>query len=172
VSLVYEALQKAEREKERKAGTPPAKQETPVAPSRALPLSPVAPQHTTRNYLGILVISVSLIAVLALAYVAVILTRKSVEPPAAAVPVFTPAAPTPAPAAQAAPAPTAPPATTENDPRFKLTGITLTDDKFGAVINGHIVYDGYYIDGANVKKVERDRVTLESNGREILLRLF
>jgi hypothetical protein len=117
----------------------------------------------------------SLVAVGALAYIAVFMTGNTLPaPPAPAqTPVAKPAAPPPAPtpaAAETVPPPPAP--TAENDSRFKLTGIMVTEGKFGAVINGRIVYDGFYVDGATVKKVDRDRVALESNGREIVLRLF
>ncbi len=46
------------------------------------------------------------------------------------------------------------------------------DGGFGAVINGKNVREGYYIDGAIVKKIERDRVTLNVNGNEVVLRLY
>jgi hypothetical protein len=169
MSLVYEALQKAEREKERKAGTPPARPNAPAAPARTLPQPTAAPQPTSRNYAGALIVCASLVALGALICVAVIMTRDSLRPPPAPAPTFTPAVLPPPPAA--APA-TNVPVTTENDSRFKLTGIMITDGSFGAVINGHIVYDGFFVDGATVKKVERDRVTLESNGRQMVLRLF
>ena len=41
-----------------------------------------------------------------------------------------------------------------------------------AVINGRVVYVEQYIDGAVVKNIERDRVTLDENGREAVVRLF
>lgn len=46
------------------------------------------------------------------------------------------------------------------------------DGKYVAVLNGRVAYEGYYIDGATVKKIERDRVTVEVTGRETVLRLF
>jgi type II secretory pathway component PulC len=71
-----------------------------------------------------------------------------------------------------APTPSTPATSTENDPRFRLTGIMKMGDSFGAVINGRVVYQDNYVDGGVVKKVERDRVTLDVNGRETVLRLF
>jgi hypothetical protein len=166
MSLVYEALQKAEREKERKAG--------PVAPAKVIPSKPAAaqvePKRASRNYLGVLVVGASLVALGAMVYVAIILTRDNPQTPPAPTPTLTTATPPPAPAAVVNPTP-APVQTTENDSRFKLTGIMITEGKFGAVINGHIVYDNSYVDGAIVKKVERDRVTLNFNGKDIVLRL-
>lgn len=41
-----------------------------------------------------------------------------------------------------------------------------------AVINGRIVNESGYVDGATVKKIERDSVTLvDAQGKEIVLRL-
>lgn len=45
------------------------------------------------------------------------------------------------------------------------------DGRLSAVVNGRIVYEDGYVDGATVKKVERDQVTLDVNGRESVLRL-
>ena len=45
-------------------------------------------------------------------------------------------------------------------------------EKYSAVINGHVVAREQYVDGAIVKSVERDRVTLNVDGREIVVRLF
>ena len=46
------------------------------------------------------------------------------------------------------------------------------DGKYVAVLNGRVAYEGYYIDGATLKKIEEDRATIEVNGREQVLRLF
>jgi hypothetical protein len=40
------------------------------------------------------------------------------------------------------------------------------------VINGHVTYEGYYVDGATVEKIETDRVTININGQKAILRLF
>jgi len=45
------------------------------------------------------------------------------------------------------------------------------DGKPVAVINGHVAYEGYYVDGAIVEKIETDRVTLDVKGQKELLRL-
>jgi hypothetical protein len=182
MSLVYEALRKAEREKERKAGpplspasAPPSAPQTTVA-APVLPPTP-APRRGARNDLSALILGVSLVAVAALAYVIVVVTKSipapraeeaGTRPAAAATPAAAPAAPAPGPPA---PAPAAP--ATANDPRFHLTGIMgWPDGGFGAVINGKNVREGYYVDGAIVKKIERDRVTLNVDGVEVVLRLY
>ena len=165
MSLVYEALQKAEREKERKAG--PVAPEKP-APAKTEPTPQAVPKPAaSRNYLGVLVVCASVVALGAMVYVAIVLTRENPQTPSVPAPVYTPTnivatpAPTPAPAQ-----------TTENDPRFRLTGIMITEGKFGAVINGRVVYEDSYVDGAIVKAVERDRAVLDLNGQKIILRLF
>jgi type II secretory pathway component PulC len=67
-----------------------------------------------------------------------------------------------------------PPAAPAQDVRFKLTGITKDpgDGKYLAIINGQLRAESQYVDGATIKKIERDRVTIELNGREQVLRLF
>ncbi len=45
------------------------------------------------------------------------------------------------------------------------------DGKPVAVINGRVTYEGYYVDGATVEKIEADRVTLDIKGQKALLRL-
>ena len=186
MSLVYEALRKAEREKERKTGHVSLPQ--PVSAEPRLTQSPAAniavhaatsPVHAggapaipdigVRTVSGLIVV----VAVLAIAATAVwfyAATKRHSGSAKAPETAATPDAVRP----ETPPAQTAVPAatTTENDPRFKLTGIMIMGDSYGAVINGHIVYDGHYVDGAIVKKVERDRVTLDWNGRETVLRLF
>jgi len=68
-------------------------------------------------------------------------------------------------------APQPPPTVT--DPRFRLTGITRdADGKYTAIINGQLRSEDQYIDGATVKNIQRDRVTLDENGREFVLRLY
>jgi hypothetical protein len=65
----------------------------------------------------------------------------------------------------------APPAGSAED-GFRLTGIMILPDSRYAVLNGHAVYESSYVDGATVKKIERDRVTLvDAQGKEIVLRL-
>lgn len=46
------------------------------------------------------------------------------------------------------------------------------DGKPVAVINGHVAYEGYYVDGAIVEKIETDRVTIDIHGQKAVLRLF
>jgi hypothetical protein len=188
MSLVYEALRKAEREKERHSGGSalPGATGGPIAPGRALPQTPAppvapptpAPRRGARNYLSVLILIVSLLAVAALAYVVVVVTKSiptsraedaGTRSVASAAPAVVPA---PVPASPSAPAASAA-VTTANDPRFKLTGIMgWPDGGFGAVINGKTVREDHYIDGAIVKKIERDRVTLDFNGQPVVLRLY
>ncbi len=176
MSLVYEALQKAEREKGRKSGAPPA-EPRPVAPVRTVP--PVQPAPAPQRWPALVTVLIACVAVVAI--VAIMWLVKNVSPREAK-PTLTvsdggtravvPAPSSPTVSAQAPASTPIPAAATENDPRFKLTGIMKTGDAYGAVINGHVVYDGHYVDGAVVKRVERDRVTLDLNGRETVIRLF
>ena len=46
------------------------------------------------------------------------------------------------------------------------------DGKYSAVLNGRVAYEGYYIDGATVERIEPDRVTLDVKGQKTVLRLF
>ena len=46
------------------------------------------------------------------------------------------------------------------------------DGKPVAVLNGRVAYEGYFVDGATVKKIDPDRVTLDVKGQELVLRLF
>jgi hypothetical protein len=175
MSLVYEALQKAEREKERKSGSVPAHQPVvrhaaAIAPGTA-PAPTVAP--SARRYLSVLIVGGSVAAIAALVYVVFLTIRQIPQAPPVAIPASAPAAATVAPVT---PSPdTAPPSATatENDPRFRLTGIMgKPGGGFMAIINGRAVEQDQYVDGATVQKVERDRVTLNLNGREFVVRLF
>ena len=183
MSLVYEALQKAEREKERKTNRAPAPVVPAKEPARTVVAPPAVqqPVPSPRNHLTTLIVCVSLVALAAIVYIVMIaaksFTEKRTEAGATTPAVV--AGEVRAGAAESKPAgvteqipPTAPVNTTANDPRFKLTGIMKMGENYGAVINGHIVYDSQYVDGAIVKKVERDRVTLNVDGREIVVRLF
>jgi hypothetical protein len=68
---------------------------------------------------------------------------------------------------------TPPAGSTANDLRFKLTGIVgEPEGGFSAVINGKTVVENYYVDGALVKKIDRDHVALDLNGHEVVVRLF
>ena len=165
MSLVYEALQKAEREKERKTGVAPV---TPPKPpvTAAAPPPVTKPARAPHHYLAIVTVAGAVLLLVA-AYYLVGATSSS-RPVAAETPLPQKPAETPPPTPVEPP-----PATqTENDPRFKLTGIMgKPDGGFGAIINGRSVYEGNYIDGATVEKIERDRVTLNYNGRVLVLRL-
>lgn len=163
MSLVYEALQKAEREKERKAGTPPAP--APVVPkAEPPPPAPAATPQTVQRFAGIL----TLVLVIAATILYFVTTRST--PPAE--PAAVSATPTPpAPAPVTSPAPPIPAARVPNSSTYKLTGIMQRGDAFDAVINGRIVSEEQYVEGAIVKKIERDRVTLAADGREIIVRL-
>ena len=67
---------------------------------------------------------------------------------------------------------TPPAGSTANDLRFKLTGImSVPEGGFSAVINGKAVVENDYVDGATVKRIDRDRVALDLNGHELMVRL-
>jgi len=212
MSLVHEALQKAEREKQRKLGTAPSPpishatpQPTPTpvghAPAVAAPVASVThaisqqpvtsvegPPKTNNFLLPALIGCVAIVAMVAVGFLvgnATSMLRQSRENS----PVVTPAAPAPVaqatspaalqatapqPIAIAAPAavpPTAAPVADES--KYKLSGIMKDPDgKPVAVLNGRVAYEGYYIDGATVKKIETDRAILDVRGQEVVLRLF
>jgi len=66
----------------------------------------------------------------------------------------------------------APTDSSANDLRFRLTGVmNLPDGGLVAVINGKLVDEESYIDGANVKKIDHEQVTLDLNGHEFAVRL-
>src|ERR1043166_409768 len=68
---------------------------------------------------------------------------------------------------------TPPAGSTVSDVRFKLTGI-MGEPKggFSAVVNGKSVVENSYVDGAKVKKIDRDQVALDLDGHEVVIRLF
>jgi len=213
MSLVHEALQKAEREKQRKLGTAPSAPvslgaphpvSTPVfhVPVATAPVASVAratashssatpveePPKTNNVLLPALIGCVAIVAMIAIVFLVsnatAVLRQTKETPPAAAsvvpVPVVqsTSAAasqPTTSPptdsAAQASAALSAAPVTDES--KYKLSGIMKDPDgKPVAVLDGRVAYEGYFIDGATVKKIETDRVTLDVKGHDIVLRLF
>jgi len=216
MSLVHEALQKAELEKQRKAGIAPA-------PHRPLPqptqhfgspgsqsidapamisaggaiavgefagnASAIGSQKSS-PLLTALIGTVTAVAMVAIVFL-VALASSTLQDSKRAVTASPVAAPSPAPAAETVAAPKAqaveasaainkeepaasavqqPPA----EPRFKLSGITRDPDgKYWAIINGKLRDQGQYVDGATVKSVERDRVTLDlGDGQTTVLRLF
>lgn len=213
MSLVHEALQKAEREKQRKMGVAPSApaaapaaplgQATPVyaaRPAEPLPLetreavtrktAPAveAPSRTNQFLLPVLIGCVAIVAMIAIVFLvsnATSTLRQTKEVSPAPVPVVStaaakstePLAPQRAMQASIEPAAVAnalPPATPAADAsKYKLSGIMKDPDgKYVAVLNGRIAYEGYYIDGATVKKIERDRVTIDASGREQALTLY
>jgi hypothetical protein len=219
MSLVHEALQKAEREKLRKAGVAPSAPapvatthptvhtstaHTPVVTVSVTPLAPEPIAHepapvvdaqstATSILLPALIGCVAIVAIIAIVFLvtnAASILRQSKESVSArpatsvAAPAPTPVAKTrepvsaqPAvqPLAEATALPTVPPPTVAvaDESKYKLSGIMKDPDgKFVAVLNGRVAYEGYYIDGATVKKIERDRVTIDVHGREAVLRLF
>jgi len=89
------------------------------------------------------------------------------NPPAIAPSVAQPTSDSPT--TPSVPASAIPPA---DESKYNITGIMKDPDgKPVAVINGHVAYEGYYVDGAIVDKIETDRVTLDVKGQKSLLRL-
>jgi hypothetical protein len=222
MSLVHEALRKAEREKQLKAGTapsappaphqpappqPPAQAHTPVVhtPAEATPDAPVMrglhpqpqtpvaeqPREGNHYLLPALIGCVAIAAIIAIVFLvsnasSVLRQTKENGPVAATAaaptPVAQPAAPVDPsatapsvapPTADSAPTPNAAPAVLPADEsKYKISGIMKDPDgKPVAVINGRVAYEGYYVDGATVEKIETDRVTLDIRGQKALLRL-
>lgn len=203
MSLVHEALQKAEREKLRKAGVAPAApivpqptpvtvasrvaHEQPVAAGKPLPQDTQIPSQVTKpskESSGLLTVLLSLVALVALVAIVFLVSRttfsfREPEPPAGQATGSTgnnpPSVEPPdavAPGTSAATPASTPTATTDTS-AYKLSGIMDDPDgKWSAVLNGRVVYEGYQVDGATVKKIERNRVLLDIAGREAELRLF
>jgi hypothetical protein len=184
MSLVHEALLKAEREKQRKTGSAsvfaqwtqpvatrptPKREERQVAPTKAAPIpqTPVsvvaAPAQKSHQTVLVLVgACVALVAIVAIVFMVnrTVPTMRKPESSvsSSSVPIVSPPAATPSPA---------------DASRYKISGIMKDPQgNYCAVINGHVVYVEQYIDGAIVKKIERDRATLDENGREFVVRLF
>lgn len=213
MSLVHEALQKAEREKQRKLGTAPSAPvsfgapqavSTPVihepaasapvthilreAAASYKPAAPVEETTETNNFLlPALIGCVAIVAIIAIVFLvsnANSVLRPSKENlPAAMSVASTPAAqsasatapqPIAPPAASAAPASVpSPVAPVTDESKYKISGIMKDPDgKPVAVLNGRLAYEGYFVDGATIKKIDTDRVTLDVKGQEIVLRLF
>lgn len=203
MSLVHEALQKAEREKQRKTGTAPISTSTPIskpAPSEprlpapiastaitketvaatATKPSPAAMPQRQQTIMPVVIACVAVVAIVAIVYLVsqatstirqsnkiVSASANNPQPTPASQPAAKPAVSAPidepAPVAEA-PAP--------ESTGFKLTGIMPDfQGKNAAVLNGRVVYEGYTVDGATVKKIERNSVVLEIAGRETVLRL-
>jgi len=174
MSLVYEALQKAAREKNR--FSPP-----PLQPAQSLPVSVVVSVPPKRSLVPWIGLSLGAVAIVVVS-VAVMMRKPSAVSAPPTLPVNVPAVPEPVPPAPVAVAPVLPPpgapvAAPDNNPaandaRFKLTGIVKFGEEYSAVINGHVVARDQSVNGAIVKVVTPDRVTLSVDGREIVVRLF
>ena len=151
------------------------------------PLATVAEgQRAHHGLLTALIVCVAVVAMVAIVYLvstAATTIRESKQvvnaaPSTSAVAPTTAAKEEGARATPSAPSttPTAPPPSipaAAADSRFKLTGIMKNPEgQYGAVLNGRVVYEGHYVDGATVKKIERDRITLEVGGHEQVVRLF
>jgi len=187
MSLVYEALQKAAREKQRKTGESLRTEPTPIpskegSPTVAAPLlggaggglrgttnsqpAVPAPAKSHQGALVVVAASVALVAIVAIVLMVFRQTPTKVEE------VVRPVIPQ-----VAKPQPVMPvtPVAPVSEPLLKLTGIApLPDGGFCAFFAGQPlpVYEEQPIEGATVKKIEKDRVTLVINGREVVLRLF
>jgi hypothetical protein len=146
------------------------------------------PSDTNHFLLPALIACVAVVAIIAIVFLVLNATtaiRQSKESTLAAV-----AASAPAPVAQstvpttplaaaprldAASAPGAPPtaAPTIDDSKYKISGIMKDPDgKPVAVINGRVAYEGFYIDGATVEKIDADRVTMDVKGQKLVVRFF
>ena len=160
MSLVHEALEKAAREKGRRGGEPqPAPAPLPAT---------LAPPPPRRSRTGWWVAGVALAMIGGGLWFAARVYRQveqALTPvPAPAVKVSVPVGPV---------APVTPPPGPVTEPRFTVTGIMRDPDgTFVAVVNGKMVAETHFVDGAVVKRIERDRVTLDVAGKETVLRLF
>ncbi len=190
MSLVHEALLKAARERQRKSGVyapPPAQPVAGVHPvsrgeaSVPAPASVVAPSPAAAKLPFALVASaIASVAAVAIVAIVLLVMRSSTPPVAVAkepAPVSRTATPPEPPVSNERPAltPSEPVAAAPSvpAPAPKLSGImTDPDGKLCAVLDGRVAYEGYVINGVTVKKIERDRLTIEIGGQESVLRLF
>lgn len=191
MSLVHEALLKAAREKQRKTGAPAPPPTTPAAATPAAPAAPApatqtpAPPATTK--LPFALVASAIASVAAVAIVAIVLlvmrsapvTQPAVKQSRPAPQAVEPSSPAEAPAPVVSVPPSPAPVPAEAPPSAapasqpKLSGImTDPEGKLCAILNGRVAYEGYVVDGVNVKKIERDRITIEIAGQETVLRLF
>ena len=60
----------------------------------------------------------------------------------------------------------------ESGPRWRLQSTLVAEDRRLAIINGRTVGPGDRVDGATVRDVRQDGVTLEIEGRRIELRML
>jgi hypothetical protein len=214
MSLVHEALRKAEREKQRKLGATraepiavhpamaePVHSPVPhitvavapvipvvheVVPQRSAPVVDESPD-TNHFLLPALIGCVAIVAIIAIVFLAS--NASSVWRQLRESPSISTAAPAPVakstaavesklpaqrPTDAATPSSVPPPAPLAADvSKYNLSGIMKDPDgKYVAVLNGRVAYEGYYIDGATVKGIDARTVTLDINGREMLLRFF
>lgn len=63
------------------------------------------------------------------------------------------------------------PAQVESGPRWRLQSTLVADSRRLAVINGRTVSVGEQVDGATLRDVRREGVTLEIEGRSVELRV-
>lgn len=159
-----------------------------TSPASVSAPAPAPAPKTSQALLTIVISCVGLVAMVAIVYL--VIRATTTTPPAPApdggarsgatvpaesglgVPAKIPPPANPAPAASTGetPVPLPPPVDTTV---YKLSGIMKDPEgKYCAVLNGRVVYEQHYVEGATIKKIERDRVTLDINGRETVLRLF
>ncbi len=182
MSLVHQALRKAEAEKNRHTTPTPAapvaaldkRGPPPPAPSVPVPLPQPEPRTTPANSW---LLPATLTAIAAVAIVAIVILVMRTAPGSNRREGEAPAEPPRLASAATAPTPTVAPAPTEPAPvepvRWKLTGISKDPSgNYLAIINGNLRGVNEYVDGAVIKSIERDRVTLDVNGRETVVRLF
>lgn len=62
--------------------------------------------------------------------------------------------------------------TAQSGPRWRLQSTLVAEERRLAIINGRTVGPGDRVDGATVREVRRDGVTLEVDGRRIELRML
>jgi cytoskeletal protein RodZ len=70
-----------------------------------------------------------------------------------------------------APQPVPEPPAEPPKPAFKLQGIFFRTANPSAIVNGRSVWVGSQVDGATVKAINRDNLTIEANGRTTVLTL-
>lgn len=176
MSLVYEALQKAEREKQRKTSIPsaPTPQVAPAPKSVAVEKPVAAAPVPAKSHQAALIVVAASVALVAIVAIVLMVFRQSPNKTDEPTRLVTPEVVKPATVARVHATP-ATPVDPVSKPSLKLTGIApLPEGGFCAFFAGQPlpVYEEQHIEGAIVKKIEKDRVTLDINGREVVLRLF
>lgn len=178
MSLVHNALKKAEREKQRMVG---GSRDSDAVPNGNLPAS--SADRGRGRLLPSLLAAIIVLCVAGPAAFYIVKRDQTRRPdPVQAVDLQETVVPVvveqavsgPHDAPKIDPEPQMPPPadSSVSAKEYKLTGIMKdADQKYLAVLNNRVVGVGGYVEGATVREIGGDRITIEVDGREQVLRL-